>query len=236
MNTETKSETYEQYESRRRVEIQDEQVATNELNKIANKARQNARFGRFGINRPSPRTQEQLAVIAAEERTILGVNVDPATNIAVQPKPAENNAVADAGAELSDEQGKSITIEKLPENDEIDAVIGEKATVSEKVDSRHFCDLGKPFVGDAIPNGKPLADIAIPSSGDVITEQEIIEGWLKTADTVGGIATSEILHGLGLPIDRTNEMKVCQVMQNLGYTKARKAVRGLPRQTVWLKD
>ncbi len=106
MNTETKTETYEQYECRRRQEVQDEAVAKAESNKILNKSRQNARFSRFGINTPLPRNQEQLAIVAEAEKRVLGIVVEPATNIAVQPKTAEILAVVDAGAALIDDSNK----------------------------------------------------------------------------------------------------------------------------------
>lgn len=226
-------ESYEQYEYRRRQEVQDDAVAKGEANKLANKARLNARHARFGIHTQLPRTHQELAVVAAEEKSVLGAHVEAPLNI-IKESP-KNDAVA----ALIDGQSSSTDAEKQAENGLNDAVIGQKTLDTERVDSRHFCDLGKPFFDDAIPK----IDIAIPSSDDdkpcAIPEQAIIEVWLNSADNLykDGVLTSEILaHGLGLPIDRTNEMKVCHIMQNLGYTKARKAVRGLARQTVWLKD
>jgi len=102
MNTETVT----QYESRRRQEIQDEAIAKAESNKIKNRAMLSARFGRLGINRPLQRTQQELAVVAAEEKIVLGAVVAPATNIVLE---APKN---DAGASLPEALSKSISVEK----------------------------------------------------------------------------------------------------------------------------
>ena len=118
MNTEI--ETVTQYESRRRQEIQDEAIAKAESNKIKNRAMLSARFGRLGINRPLQRTQQELAVVAAEEKIVLGAVVAPATNIVLE---APKN---DAGASLPEALSKSITVGNEAKIDENSVVNGNK--------------------------------------------------------------------------------------------------------------
>jgi hypothetical protein len=221
------TESYEAYCARREREIFEERLLTSKLQKERNYAVLRSKLSRFGVMQPMPRTQEEIEVIAKSEREILGADVRASIL---------NTVKADVVAALEDKQCSSITDEKEHQNALNETVIGQKLPIIEKVDTRHFCNLGKPFFDDAIPHAIPLSDIGIPQADDAIPEQANIEVWLKIADTVGGIATSEILNALGLPIERTNEMEVCHIMTSLGYTKARKAVRGLPRQTVWLKD
>jgi len=130
------TETVEQYEYRRRQEVQDAAVAKAESNKILNKARQLAKFGRFGINRELPRSQEALAIIAAEEKRVLGISVEPATNIVRQPKPAEI---------LAGNEGKQ------PENDGIDAVIGSFTPLANDVVESLGVDVAIPCIVDIQP-------------------------------------------------------------------------------------
>ena len=171
------TETVEQYEYRRRQEVQDAAVAKAESNKILNKARQNARFGRFGINQALPRNHEQLAVVAAAEKLVLGISVEPARNIIIEtPK---NDAVAS----LPEELNKSINAEKHPQNTLNDVVTDQKLPISEKVDSRHFCDLGKPFVADG--------GVSLEIGGVSLKGNSTIEELMRDHFNLGGVFLNE---------------------------------------------
>ena len=95
MNTETKTETYEQYVARREQELFNERIEKDKSNLEKNRAMLHARFGRLGINRPLARTQADIEEIAKEERAVLGANVEAHPGI-VQHEPAENLAVDEA--------------------------------------------------------------------------------------------------------------------------------------------
>lgn len=201
--TET-AESYEMYEHRRRQEVQDELVAKGESNKIANKARQNARFGRFGINQKLPRSQEELAIVAEAEKRVLGVTVEPATNIIIEtPK---NDAVA----ALIDEQCSSIDVEKQPENDENSVVIGQKTSVPEIVDSRHFCDLGKPFFDDGTQ-----PEVEVPPIEQLLhTHYDLLDTSIQSGTH---LSVAEVLNRCGLPVNKANSNVVAALLKNTGH-------------------
>lgn len=71
MNTETKSETCEQYIQRREQELRDTQIASSKIRTLKNDAEIRARYSRFGIFKPLARSQSELEAVAEEDRRVL---------------------------------------------------------------------------------------------------------------------------------------------------------------------
>ncbi len=105
MNTETKSETYDEYVARREQELFQERLAKDKYNLEKNRAMLNAKFRRFGINTPLPRSQADLEPIIKEERTILGADVHQDTR---------NAAIVKPDSEVKSEQSDTVNTSKEP--------------------------------------------------------------------------------------------------------------------------
>jgi|GEM_PF-6982840 len=119
MNTETKTETYEQYVARREQELFNERIEKDKSNLEKNRAMLHARFGRLGINRPLARTQADIEEIAKEERAVLGANVEAHPGI-IKPDSVK-----------SEELNASISAEKQAKNALNDVVTDQKTIDAE---------------------------------------------------------------------------------------------------------
>lgn len=95
-------ETVEMYTARREREIFEERLITAKIQKERNYAVLRAKFSRFGMTEPMPRTIEEIAVITATELRVLGADTQ------------SNNAKVDDGAVLKSEQSDTVITSKEP--------------------------------------------------------------------------------------------------------------------------
>ncbi len=110
---------------------------------------------------------------------------------------------------------KSIDAEKVPENGLNDVVIGQKTTVTEKVDSRHFCDLGRPFVADG--------GVSLELGGVSLKGNSTIEELMRDHFNLGGVFLNEGAFLSATEISIMTEggvsvNKASSFLKELGYT------------------